>query len=160
MNEEVFISHPTLEVGHCTLKALSFFDLKEIEELCSYYPPERRISASALLEKIEKEYQAKNGINWGIYSNSKLIGTVGFYRGFENNEGELGYVIREKYRGLGIGKTCAKFLVDFALKKMELSAIEAYTDKENIASQRLLRAIGFDRIEHKDTNTAAFRIES
>ena len=108
MNQEVFTTHPTLTFDDLILKAISILDQSEIEELCSYYPPEKRISAKALVAKVEKEYQEKNSINWGIYKSNKLVGTIGFYRGFENDQGELGYVLLKKYRGLGIGTSCGK----------------------------------------------------
>ena len=160
MNQDVFISHPIIEVEAYTLKAIGSSDLKEIEELCSYYPPERRISATALLEKINQEYSDKNGINWGIYLKNELVGTIGFYRGFDKDEGELGYVLRSDFRNKGIGSICAKAVVKTGLELMQLKAIEAYTAFDNLPSQKLLEKVGFNRIEHPDEKTAAYRIEA
>ncbi|MFT4602941.1 MAG: ribosomal-protein-alanine N-acetyltransferase [Arenicella sp.] len=160
MNKEVFKKHPQLEVGDYILKAISNSDLKEVEELCTYYPPERKTSAKALIEKVEKQYEEHSGINWGIYHNNELAGTIGFYRGFDNDQGELGYVLREKFRRKSIGKICAKAVIKVAFEQMELTAIEAYTAIDNEPSKKLLASVGFKRIENPDENTAAFRIEN
>ena len=159
MNQDVFLSQPIVEVENYKLKPIDSSDLKEIEELCSYYPPERRISATDLLEKINQEYIDKNGINWGIYLKNELIGTIGFYRGFDKSEGELGYVLRSAHRNKGIGSICAEAIIKIGLELMELKAIEAYTAIENLASQKLLEKVGFKRIKHPNKKTAAYRIE-
>jgi len=159
MNKIVFDKHPELSVGEYYLKAISSKDLKEIEELCSYYPPERRRTAQELIDIVDKEYKEHLGINWGIYLKDELAGTMGFYRGFEHDQGELGYVLREPFRNKGIGTICAKALVDLAFTTMELKSIEAYTAIDNEPSKKLLMSSGFSRINHEDPKTAAFRIE-
>jgi ribosomal-protein-alanine N-acetyltransferase len=160
MNNIVFKNHPVLTIQRLELKPLSQKNLVEIEELCSYYPPEKRISAEALLTKITQEYKAENGINWGIYFERELAGTIGFYRGFEHNEAELGYVLRKKFRKQGIGTLCAKAIIKIGFNQMELDAIQAYTGIENIPSQKLLEAAGFKGIPHPDAETAAYRVET
>jgi hypothetical protein len=42
-------------------------------------------------------------IHWGIAENvtNKIIGTCGYYRGFDKGGGELGFVLSAQYRGKG-----------------------------------------------------------
>ncbi len=160
MNKSVFENHPKFWVQEYQLKPISMKDLNEIEELCSYYPPERRRTGKELIDIIDKEYKEQSGINWGIYLKDELVGTIGFYRGFEKNQGELGYVLREQFRNKGIGSACARVLTQIGFSKMELDAIEAFTAIDNEASKKLLISSGFSRIDHKDPKTAAFRIEN
>ncbi len=146
MNEAIFKVFPELTMDEFTLKAISENDMNEINEMCSYRPADRQSTGPELLQKIEDEYLAKNGINWGIYFENKLIGTIGFYRGFENNEAEIGYVLLKQYRGKGITTKAVKLLVRFAFEDMKISKVKAYTAKENLASHYVLEKSSFRKV--------------
>jgi ribosomal-protein-alanine N-acetyltransferase len=143
MNLSVFNHHPILVVDNLILKAISADDINEIDILCSYRPEEMKSTAPELLDKIEKEYEDKNGINWGMYLENKLIGTIGFYRGFKDDTGEIGYVILEQYRRQGHTFKTVRFLVDFGISVMGMKKVKAYTSKENKASNELLKKANF-----------------
>lgn len=158
MNESVFTEFPELKLNQYDLKAISVNDLPEIEELCSYRPPERSASAKELLKKINAEYESKNGINWGVYHADKLIGTIGFYRGFENNEAEIGYVLLKAYRNQNITTLAVKLLVKFAFEQMGTVLVKAYSGSTNTASHKVLLKSKFSQVKSDIPNDLKFEI--
>jgi ribosomal-protein-alanine N-acetyltransferase len=147
MNYSIFQHHPLLVCEGILLKELSVADAEIIDEISSYRLTAERLSGKELLDKLKREYESKTGINWGIYISNELAGTIGFYRGFENDEGEIGFVIREKFRKQGIAFKTLTFLTQFGLSVIQLSKINAYTSEGNIASKNLLTKAGFFLVE-------------
>ena len=56
---------------------------------------------------------------------------------------EIGYGISEEYRGRGYASEAVKTVSAWALDKPEVAAVEAETDPENRASQKVLAKAGF-----------------
>src|ERR1041385_3769026 len=56
-----------------------------------------------MLGKIDERYQNGEGIHWGIQDlkTGEYIGCCGFYRGFANDTGEIGYFLKEQFRNKG-----------------------------------------------------------
>jgi len=156
MNQSIFEKIPLLKLDQFTFKAITEKDLEPLEELCAYrtwnYVP-----AKELFLKIERQYQEKTGVNWGIYLDDLLIGTIGYYRGFENDCGEIGYVIHENFRRKGYTSKIAAFFTQFGLNEMQLDTVFAYTDGNNFASQNLLKKIGFKQVENEKNELLKFQ---
>lgn len=56
---------------------------------------------------------------------------------------EIGYGILEQYRGRGYAAEAVKLALKWAFSHPEVAAVEAETDPDNIASQRVLEKCGF-----------------
>ena len=66
------------------------------------------------------------------------------FKGFtSNNTAEIGYGILDSYQGLGYASEAVSAAVAWAFQNPELQAVEAETDPENTASQRVLKKCGF-----------------
>lgn len=59
---------------------------------------------------------------------------------------DLGYWLVERARGAGVGGTAVRLLVDWALGRPEIEAIEAYVAEGNAPSQKLLERLGFENV--------------
>jgi len=114
--------------------------------------------AEKKLRKVDFNYRQGNGINWGIFerTSQELIGTIGYYRGFNNETGEIGFVIREKSRRMGYGKDALELLIHFGLDIMKLKRITAFTKPDNIPSQQLLQKCGFHKTGKMETEYLEF----
>lgn len=101
--------------------------------------------AEEMISKIEERYQAGTSIHWAIedISLKTIVGTCGFYRGFANESGEIGYIVKEQYRRGGYMSNSVKLLVDFGFNVMKLKSVFAITAQKNLASQGVLRKNGF-----------------
>ena len=66
------------------------------------------------------------------------------FKGIDSNGSvEIGYGISEAYEGNGYGTEAVLVVVHWAIEQKEVTRIEAETEPENIASQRVLEKCGF-----------------
>ncbi|MBW2195777.1 MAG: GNAT family N-acetyltransferase, partial [Deltaproteobacteria bacterium] len=78
--------------------------------------------------------------------NNELVGTCGYYRGFAENSGEIGYLLNSSYRGFGIMTEAIKLIVAFGFERLKLNTIIAYTNLSNPASLAVLKRVGFTKV--------------
>ena len=66
------------------------------------------------------------------------------FKGLDSNGiAEIGYGISEKYQNNGYATEAVKGVLEWALNNPNVTAIEAETDSENVASKRVLEKCGF-----------------
>jgi RimJ/RimL family protein N-acetyltransferase len=91
--------------------------------------------------------------NWEIILNTSScsVGGIGL-AGLPDNEGttEIGYVIDEKFRGLGIATEAVKALSDWAFLDSDLQLLRAETPVDNEGSQRVLEKNRFQKTGEKN----------
>lgn len=142
-------SIPELSTERLTLRSMSEADLVLFEEIVNVLPDRPPRDARQVWEKTNADFEAGTGLTWAIDLNGEFIGTIGFYRGFENEVGEVGYVLRSEYRGNGYMSEAMSSVLLFGFKNMKLSGISAFTKDENEASCLLLKRFGFrEQEEH------------
>jgi len=98
-----------------------------------------------ILKKIDNNAKKGETFHWGIFlkESEKIIGVCGYYRGFKNNCGEIGYVINSEYRGKGFMSEAVQCLSSFGFGTLKLDTIVGYTNELNKASQSVLKKSGF-----------------
>ena len=66
------------------------------------------------------------------------------FKGFEAGKNpEIGYGINDEFRGRGYATEATKLALEWAFSQPDVKAVEAETDPDNIASQRVLAKCGF-----------------
>ena len=66
------------------------------------------------------------------------------YKGLKENENpEIGYGILDEFRGQGYATEVVKLALKWAFDHPEVEAVEAESDPDNAASQRVLKKCGF-----------------
>ncbi|MBK6950488.1 MAG: GNAT family N-acetyltransferase [Crocinitomicaceae bacterium] len=142
-----FIEFPILKTDRILLREIQLEEAASILEILFY---NQKAAANVdeainILKKIDLNYRDGSGVNWGIVipETNEIAGTIGFYRGFENDTGEIGFVTKEKFRRKGYTLEAILRLVNFGYHEMELKKIIAFTNPENFASQNLLKGAGF-----------------
>ncbi len=86
-----------------------------------------------------------------LVENSELIGSVMFrFDESRKNECEIGYSIGRKYWGRGLGRETVDLLLKDLEQNKEVREIIAWSNKENLASIKILESINFQRIEGKE----------
>lgn len=78
------------------------------------------------------------------------MGTCGYYRGFVNNTGELGYVLKPSSEGRGYMTNALKKAIEFGVNIIGLQKIIAITEKGNIKSQSVLKKLNFFQEAEQD----------
>lgn len=138
---------PPLVTSRLLLRQLSIEDMDELLPI-SFYDGKPIKTAEGIQEKlkrIEADIYASNSIHWGIAMQSagNIIGTAGFYRGFKDKTGEIGYVLNKNFRGQGYMQEAIKAVMHFGFSQLGLNSIIAYTESDNVASIRVLQQTGF-----------------
>lgn len=126
------------------------WDLKDLIEI-SFYDSVQATTlqqAKEMQSKINRDYADGNAIHWGIADNTTntILGTCGYYRGFNNDGGELGCVLLPQFRGQGFMTTAMKLAIDFGINNIGLKRIWAITTKQNDNAIKLLERLDFIRI--------------
>ncbi|OUJ74538.1 GNAT family N-acetyltransferase [Hymenobacter crusticola] len=147
MRPDVFPFFPELRTAQLRLRALVPADLDAVQPITFYdgQPAATREQAERMLAHIEQDYHNGQTIHWAVAlaNTNTLVGTCGFYRGFADAHGEIGYVLRSDYRSRGLMTEAVRAACVFGFEQLALQQIEAYTEPDNGASQRLLTRVGF-----------------
>ncbi len=102
-----------------------------------------RVKKQRLINSPEQEFPWHT--YWLIVIDSAPFGAglIGFKGTPDNNgEVEIGYGIDPSWRNQGFTTEAAKLLVDWALEQENCQAVTAWSDKENVASARVLQKVG------------------
>ena len=102
--------------------------------------------AEARAQGIWLSYRCLDSLTWGITLNDSgvLVGTIGFYRlQLDHHRGEIGYLLHPEHWGKGIASEAFVAAVDHGFQVLRFHSIEAVTDPENHASNKLLERAGF-----------------
>ncbi|MBC7446873.1 MAG: GNAT family N-acetyltransferase [Hymenobacteraceae bacterium] len=88
-------------------------------------------------------------VHWGlarIDDETIVVGSGGFYRGFPDGVGEIGYVLLPAYRGSGYATEAVRAITRFGFDVLGLRQITAFTDQANAASAAVLRRADFREV--------------
>ena len=145
-----FATFPVLSSEHLTLRRIVPADAPAVREV-SFYDGVAAATdeeAIAIMDRIERDYARGDSVHWGVCLRGadEVLGTCGFYRGYPNDVGEVGYILREAYRGRGLMTAALRLVLAFGLEEMRLDGIVAYTDPSNAASIAVLTRSGFHEV--------------
>ncbi len=160
MNPPPYSLFPVLQYPQVTLHQILPKDVESIIDI-SFYSGKKASNlqeANVMQHHIHQDYLKGNSIHWGIAENksNQLIGTVGYYRGFENGAGELGCVLLANYQGKGYMTKAMQLAIDFGIHKMQLQKIWAATHTHNVKAKELLSRLLFVQIEELENDLIRF----
>lgn len=146
-----FYTFPILKNDQIILREIQDSDLQHLIEI-SYYdgiPAKDTSDARIMNERIKQDYLESHTIHWVIaaVANGEILGTCGFYRGFEEDTGEIGYVLKKEHQGHGYMAEAVSLMLDFGWKQLELKAIVGVTAPSNQPSKNILLKSGFKLLE-------------
>lgn len=158
----LFPDHPRLETERFVLRAPRSDEIDFLFSLgLSFWegkPAETLEIARESIRKTAKEYAAGRCYHWiaETKAGGEVVGSVGFYRGFEENRGEVGYVMNAAYRGRAIMTELLARALDFGFHDKKLDRIVAVTRPENLPSVALLTRAGFTFESNRDDGYAVY----
>ncbi|MGL2966295.1 GNAT family N-acetyltransferase [Flavobacterium sp. XGLA_31] len=155
-----FADFPFVSNEKITLRQLLHSDLGDLIEI-SFYDAVQATTLEQAIEmnsKINKDYEEGNSIHWAIVDNltNKVVGTCGYYRGFDQGQGEIGCVLLPNYRGNGFMTHAIELAIKFGIKTMGLHRIWAATNKQNEKAIKLLERLDFKKIKALDDDNVEF----
>lgn len=147
------------------LRQIQKEDIPDLVEI-SFYNARPALTVEDAIEmqnKINLDYQNGSSIHWGIADKqtNKIVGTLGYYRGFDNGIGELGCVLKPEFRGRGFMTAAMKLATQYGLSNIGLTKVIAITTKQNINAINLFGRLNFiktkdleeDEIEYQFVST-------
>lgn len=146
-----FNSFPILVNDRVILREVLESDCDQLIEISFYDGIQAKdiIDTKNMNERIWNDYLSGNSIHWLITSviSGEILGTCGFYRGFQDKIGEIGYVLKKVHQGKGYMTDALNLIINFGWEKLELLAIKGVTSTYNQASKNVLRKSGFKESE-------------
>ena len=170
MGDRNFKPFPVLKTERLTLRQLAGSDANEIFALRSddnvnkylNRKPSKSIDdAKIFIKTINENIQRNDSIYWAITLNgtNKLIGTICLFDFSDNNvKAEIGYELLPGFQGKGIMQEATSEVIAFAIQRIGLNSIEAYTHFENQSSTRLLEKFNFKRHGVEGNNLVIFKL--
>jgi [ribosomal protein S5]-alanine N-acetyltransferase len=155
---------PHISSTNITLREINTLDLPDLIEI-SFYNTIQATSvqeAEIMQAQINQDYLDGTSIHWGIADNTthKIVGTCGYYRGFDKRAGELGCVLLPMYRGQGYMTTALTLAIEFGTNQIGLKRIWAATSQDNTAAKKLLERLGFVKIADWEGDEIEYELRS
>ncbi len=151
---DVFGEFPVLRTRRTLLRRVGWDDAEdlfaygsdpEVSRFVGWDTYQSLADAEAYIAGTIEAYQHQQLADWGVehIAERRLIGTVG-YLWWETLEAtaEIGYVLARPYWGVGIMTEVVQEIMRFGWDEMGLNRIQAHTEVENEASQRVLEKCG------------------
>ena len=141
MNPPPYDTFPAFYTGDLFLRRLTVNDLNDIIEISHYggKPMASEGEALEMLKRIDNNYLDGTSISWGITtSDGKVAGSIGYYRGFSGNTGEIGFILKKDFEGKGYMTAAVKAAVDFGFDTIGLGRVVAITRRDNSKARAVL----------------------
>lgn len=164
MRLDCFDVFPTLSTARFELRSISMADAPALfaifsDEIVMRYwgrPPFASMDeARALVEKIEKAYRDKAGIEWGIVErdSGEFIGKCCYHRLEKPHfRAEIGYALARERWGAGRMNEALSAILAYGFASMDLHSVEAQIDADNERSTRTVLRLGFQKEGHLREN--------
>lgn len=118
----------------------------EINKFLQRNPPKNSFEGLEFILNIKRNSANNEIVFWGIslQNNPKLIGTICLWKFSEDRKtAELGYELLPEFQGKGLISEAVNFVLNYGLKDLDLHKIEAFTNKNNFDSIKLLQSLKF-----------------
>ena len=118
----------------------------EINKFLQRDPPKNSFEALEFILNIKRNSANNEIVFWGIslQNNPKLIGTICLWKFSEDRKtAELGYELLPEYQGKGMMSEAVNFVLNYGFKDLNLGRIEAFTNRNNSDSIKLLQNLKF-----------------
>lgn len=145
---------PVLEGERIYLRKMLFEDVSDMYEYAHLDVVTRYLTwnphpdieyTKAYLRCVSQRYRTGDSIDWAVIdkASGRMIGTCGFARiDYQNDCGEIGYVLNPKYQRMGIAAEAAREVIKFGFDVLELGRIEGRYMVENLPSRKVMEKCG------------------
>jgi len=139
-------------------------DINGIIEISRYNakPASTDVEALEMLIKINNDYNKGKTVHWGIVDKTTniIVGSCGYYRGFDRETGEIGCILKSEYMGKGFMTSAMKLAIDFGFSKIGFKKIIAITTKENVKAIKLCEKLGFSKLPNLQNGKIEFELKN
>jgi ribosomal-protein-alanine N-acetyltransferase len=115
--------------------------------------------ALQFIATINEEFTIKKSVTWGITikNERQLIGTICLWNFSEDQlTAEVGYGLNPEFQNQGIMSEALQCVLNYGFKELNLMKVEAFTNRHNESSKRILKKSGFElATDRKDADNSA-----
>lgn len=132
-----------LESAHRYMSAL------ENTRYMVYMPKQDEAETQAFMTQITKEWGKENPdfYELAVLLDGQHIGSVSMYLNADKTVGEVGWIIDKSYWGQGYGAEAAEGMIEYFQGVKGIKHFIAHCDSENVASQKVMRKLGFELVD-------------
>lgn len=157
-----FTPFSSIETENLILRRMDYNDIKDLFEMrrnpqMNEYTDtkieESMDETKAYIDKMNKGIDENKWIIWAIQHKqlNKVIGSISIWNiNEEEASGELGYGMIPDFQGKGLMKESLLKVVEYGFNVVNLKELNAYTEKNNAKSIKLLKRCNFDEIDRVD----------
>lgn len=155
-----FTNFPEVRSPRILLREITEADLDHAMDIIHFNRIQARDREDAveMIGKVRERYLSGDSVHWGIQdiASGQIVGCCGFYRGFPEDTGEIGYKMRDAFLRNGYMTEAVGLAVKFGFEVLQLKKIIAITGQDNLASQGVLRKNGFIAGEVREPGDLVF----
>lgn len=149
ISDTLLLTSPRPNIKH----AIDLIECYQDNEMRKFLTPNCTASTIEEAQELIRYYESLNadkiGLIWFLIdtaNDNKFIGSFGFNTidNF-NRKADISYEIHKNYRNLGISTKTLKKIIEYGFNELQLQRIEANCTIDNIASQKLLENLGFEK---------------
>jgi diamine N-acetyltransferase len=125
---------------------MQFENLPDLWELNNATGPYSRYALKQYIATNQNDIYTDGQLRLMIETPNKEVAGIIDLFGFEpfHNRAEVGIVIADKYRNLGIGQQSLLLLIEYSFNYLGLKQLYAHIDTTNHASRKLFKKCGFE----------------
>lgn len=131
-----------------------FFSVNGDPNVMKYIRPakSRKQTDEFLIDVIEYSNQTKIYGRWGVWTKTTgvFVGSFALIPVEQSDKMQLGYALLPSYWGLGYASELTMAGIEYSFTKTNFDRIYGYTEKENLASKKILEKCGFMYNAQKD----------
>ncbi len=158
MNSDQF---PALQTERLLLRRPNFNDWemiaylrsdKEVNKFVKRPAAKTKQQAQEFISKINNGIDKQELLYWVITekADDEMLGSICLWKfSSDRKTAEVGYDLNPVFQGEGIMNECLQSIMEFGFQKLDLDRIEAYTQKNNEPSKRLLEKNNFQLVVGK-----------
>ena len=147
----------TIPANRLTLRRLALADAPALFEVFSHpevmrywssLPQTNIAETQKMVERIQEGYRDGRFLQLGLerHSDQALMGTCTLYAIHpQSRRAEIGYILGRPYWGSGYMNEALQALIRHAFGELRLNRLEADIDPRNLASQKTLERLGFQK---------------
>lgn len=148
--------------------AQDIFDIRSneiVDQFIKRKKPESLKDALDFIHLINKNEENKKGLYFGICekNSDEIVGTVCLWKFSEDfKKAELGYELLPQFHNLGLMSEAIEYIIDYGFNVLKLNKIEAFTERNNQNSIKLLTKFNFikneDRVDPNKSENLIFEL--
>lgn len=148
------LAFPKIETNRLRLNQITLDQTDELflvygnAEVMKYYDIHKltnKDQCREIIELYQKRFENNGGIRWGIFLDSKLIGTCGYNKIVPKRNATIGYDLNPTFWNQGFATEAVQSIIDYATVEYEVHRIEAFVTPGNVSSERVLKKCGFEK---------------